>query len=574
MAFRTKLDYSDNRQIKQFEKSHTILSGGTSFGLTFSALTSGPNLETSGDTETYTTLASTFSGNGTTTIYNWYDPIMAIGEPYLSAITPSLSATTQLIEEPVFSAETTTVIDGNTVGLFYTGVTFDITPIAFYDLGGGNYSGTVETLDLTTYSATSLDYTGRTIWVDVSGITRTERLIVTNAPQIGYVLTCYTSEGMAKWEAVTGVTISGGSILWSSGTGTYSIAAKNYNSIASGNYSVASGYNALASGNNSHVEGAFTTASGYISHAEGSNSQAIGDYSHAEGANTLASGTGSHAEGGATTASNQGSHAEGGWTTASGINSHAEGNYTIASGDYGSHAEGYKSLASGEGSHAEGGVYSLLVSGGTASGKASHAEGRQTTASGDYSHAEGYYSTADGEGSHAEGGSQALGVLGGVALGGGSHAEGGETTAIGNYSHAEGFNTRATGYTAHAEGAGTRAYGQSSHAEGASNVTIGLASHAEGEYNTARGRDSHVGGNSSVAFGDYSFVHGNFSTAFTESTIVLGDNINGSVPDTTYVDRLNIKTLAVYADNAAATSGGLEVGTVYRTSTGQLMVRY
>jgi hypothetical protein len=182
MAFRTKLDYSDNRQIKQFEKSRTVLSGGTSFGVTFSALTSGPDLTTSADTETYTTLASTFSGNGTTTIYSWYDPIMVIGEPYLSAITPSLSATTQLIEEPVFSGVTTIVIDGNTAALLYTGVTFDVTPIAFYDLGGGNYSGTVETLDLTTYSASSLDYTGSTVWVDVSGITRTERLKITNVP--------------------------------------------------------------------------------------------------------------------------------------------------------------------------------------------------------------------------------------------------------------------------------------------------------------------------------------------------------------------------------------------------------
>jgi hypothetical protein len=42
----------------------------------------------------------------------------------------------------------------------------------------------------------------------------------------------------------------------------------------------------------------------------------------------------------------------------------------------------------------------------------------------------------------------------------------------------------------------------------------------------------------------------------------------------TYVDNLNIKSLSVYADNAAATSAGLEVGTIYRTSTGQLMVRY
>lgn len=202
MAFRTKLDYSDNRQIKQFEKTHTVLSGGTSFGLTFSDLTSGPNLETSGDTYSITVIASTFSGNSATTIYNWYDPFMQVGYSSLSALTPSNSGTTQFAEG--WTGTNTTTIDGNIVNLGYSGVTFDLTPIAFYDLGGGNYSGTVETLDLATYSATSLDYTGRTIWVDVSGITRTERLIVTNEPQIGSVLTCIDAEGMAEWQATQG----------------------------------------------------------------------------------------------------------------------------------------------------------------------------------------------------------------------------------------------------------------------------------------------------------------------------------------------------------------------------------
>jgi hypothetical protein len=181
MAFRTKLDFSNNRQVKQFEKTQTVLSGGTSFGLTFSALTTGPNPATSGDTNTFTFIASTFSGNSATTVYNWYDPAMSLGEPYFSALTPSISSITQSITS-VFSADTTTVIDGNTVVLSYSGVGFDITPIAMYDLGGGAYSGTVETEDLTFYSATSLDYTGTTIWVDVSGITRTERLRITNVP--------------------------------------------------------------------------------------------------------------------------------------------------------------------------------------------------------------------------------------------------------------------------------------------------------------------------------------------------------------------------------------------------------
>ena len=37
---------------------------------------------------------------------------------------------------------------------------------------------------------------------------------------------------------------------------------------------------------------------------------------------------------------------------------------------------------------------------------------------------------------------------------------------------------------------------------------------------------------------------------------------------------LNLGSLPVYADNAAATAGGLAAGDVYRTSTGVLMVRY
>jgi hypothetical protein len=240
MTFRTKLDFSSNRQVKQFEKTQTVLSGGTSFGLTFTALTTGPNPLTTGETTSETFVASTFSGNSATTVYNWYNPAMSLAEPYLSAITPSNSATTQSVDS-VFAPNTTTTIDGNTVVLSYSGVGFDITAIAMYNLGGGAYSGTVETEDLVFYSATSLDYTGRTIWADVSGITRTERLIVTNEPQIGYVLTCNDSEGMATWSPVTGVTISGGSILWSSGTGTYSLAAKNHRSIASGDYSIAYG---------------------------------------------------------------------------------------------------------------------------------------------------------------------------------------------------------------------------------------------------------------------------------------------------------------------------------------------
>ncbi len=69
MEFRTKLDYSDNRQIKQRERSETTLSGTTIFGMPFSGLTSGPDLATTAQTSQYFGVTSTYSGNSATTIF-------------------------------------------------------------------------------------------------------------------------------------------------------------------------------------------------------------------------------------------------------------------------------------------------------------------------------------------------------------------------------------------------------------------------------------------------------------------------------------------------------------------------
>jgi hypothetical protein len=179
MEFRTKLDYSSNRQIKQNPETFTVLSGATGFGIPFSALTTGPDPNYSGITSTSIDVVSTFSGNSGTTVFTWFDNGMQTGITRLSAITPTNSATTQHTGN-VFSASSTTIIDGNTVALAYSGVSFDILPIGMYELGGGNYSGTVYTSRYYQLSANTLDFTGRTIWVDVSGITRTDSLIVLN----------------------------------------------------------------------------------------------------------------------------------------------------------------------------------------------------------------------------------------------------------------------------------------------------------------------------------------------------------------------------------------------------------
>ena len=73
MGFTTKLDFSSNRQVKQHVETFTSLSGGTQFGVPFSSLRTGVNVETSGITEEYVSLTSSYSGNSGVTIYNWAD---------------------------------------------------------------------------------------------------------------------------------------------------------------------------------------------------------------------------------------------------------------------------------------------------------------------------------------------------------------------------------------------------------------------------------------------------------------------------------------------------------------------
>ncbi len=207
MPFRTKLDYSDNRQIKQRVRTNTTLSGATVFGVSFSALTTGPDLSNQTTTETVVSVLSTFSGNSATTVFTWYDNRMELGASELSAITPSNSGITQNVG-PIYTANTTTVIDGNSVTLTYTGVSFDLQVTNMLD-SGGSYTGTVEHDSVSFLSATTLDFTGRTIWIDNKEIIRTKKLIVTENPQIGYVLTCVDSEGNVGFQPISGGTFTG-----------------------------------------------------------------------------------------------------------------------------------------------------------------------------------------------------------------------------------------------------------------------------------------------------------------------------------------------------------------------------
>tara|TARA_R110000782_G_scaffold244079_1_gene330831 strand:- start:14124 stop:16301 length:2178 start_codon:yes stop_codon:yes gene_type:complete len=503
MAFRTKLDFSDNRQVKQRIITQTVLSGGTAFGVPFSSLPTGIDLSTSAQTGSIGNFFTTFSGNSGTTIFNWVYPEMALAYSGLSAITPSNSATTQ--EVYGYSALTVVNIDGNIIIPTYSGVSFDFS-VDSISTFGTSYTGTLLTNELIFFSANTLAFTGRTIWADISGITRTNELIITKSPQVGYVYICTDVEGKGAWGPSSGAT--GNVNFWSASTGNNAIAMRNSDSLTGGDYAIAMGFQTSADGNYSHAEGFATAANASSSHAEGFRATAGGDSSHAEGYETIASGDYSHAEGFATTADGSSSHTEGFQTTANGQFSHAEGFQTIANGDS-SHAEGYFSEAGGYGSHAEGGSGVVGKNGGNASGIASHAEGINTIAS------------------HLA-----------------SHAEGSDTRASGQFSHAEGLGSVASGSSSHAEGNNTLASGSSSHAEGNDTLASGQFSHAAGNNTIASGDSSYASGSNSHAIGFQSFIHSTNSIVTGDRSVVIGgQNITGYTDDYVFVPSLNVQTV-------------------------------
>ena len=169
-GFITKIDYSNNRQIKQRTRTDTTLSGASTFGVPFSALTNGPDPDDSGIINTITgPFYGEFSGNTGTTVITFDNNILDAGTSGLVIITPENSASTQNTGD-VFSASSTTIIDGNTVNLSYSGVNYDLIVTSMTETGVGIYTGETSTPSVDILSADTLDYTGRTIWVHVPGI--------------------------------------------------------------------------------------------------------------------------------------------------------------------------------------------------------------------------------------------------------------------------------------------------------------------------------------------------------------------------------------------------------------------
>ena len=204
-GFITKIDYSDNRQIKQRVLTDTVLSGSTILGTSFVNLPSGPNPGISGITETITGITGTFSGNTGTTIFTFSDSRLNIGASELSAITPYNSGITQNTGY-VFTPSLSIIIDDNTVNLAYSGISYSILTTGMTDMGGGIFTGTTRCYNVDVLSADTLDYTGRTIWCNIPGILtvdnkiETQKLSITNNFTPSGTTDTNGSVGMITWD--------------------------------------------------------------------------------------------------------------------------------------------------------------------------------------------------------------------------------------------------------------------------------------------------------------------------------------------------------------------------------------
>lgn len=169
MGFITKIDSSNNRQIIQNILTQSYYSGSSIIGTSFNQLPSGVNLNQTGITSSLSSVTSTYTANTTasTMQVTFGNPNMAALYSALTVITTANTGTTQYLG-PSFSATSSTVIDYNTVNLAWSGVSYTFEPL-YNQLSGTTLYGTATSV-VYTYTGGTLDYTGRTNWLQVRGI--------------------------------------------------------------------------------------------------------------------------------------------------------------------------------------------------------------------------------------------------------------------------------------------------------------------------------------------------------------------------------------------------------------------
>jgi len=128
----------------------------------------------------------------------------------------------------------------------------------------------------------------------------------------------------------------------------------------------------------------------------------------------------------------------------------------------------------------------------------------------------------------------------------------------------------ALGDNGFASGKNTSANGENSTAQGDNTMASGAASTAQGSNTIASGAYSYAGGVGTTVSGNHSFAHNTGGTVTGSGSVLLGGyNRTEAENDMVNVPFLRVSECSEYADNAAAITAGLTVGTVYRT--GDLM---
>lgn len=208
MGFVTKLDYSNNRQIRQRVETQTQLSGGTTFGVPYTDLIRGVDESTVQLTSTSTGVTSTFSGNTGTTIFYFGDSRMELAGGDLEPITPSNSGDTQNAG-PAYTGATFTTVDNNTVTLTYSGIGYNLLVTSIEEVSAGNYTGTT-TSDLNFYSGDTADYTGSTVWVTSEDSARVKGTLYANILDVNEI----TGAGASGFTNTytSGVTLNGNTL--------------------------------------------------------------------------------------------------------------------------------------------------------------------------------------------------------------------------------------------------------------------------------------------------------------------------------------------------------------------------
>jgi len=180
MSFKTRIDASNNRQLRKSQNSVLELPGVTNFGDEQGDLITGPDLDTVRVLIPSTqNVTSTFTGNTNTGVYTYSFGIndMADGEELIQHFTLTSQEGEYQMIGPVWVGQDPVTVNGEEIFTRYTAVQFDLTLAEIIDEGDGNVSGSTRS----TYEkleADALDYSGDFIWVNVRGTTKTKGLII------------------------------------------------------------------------------------------------------------------------------------------------------------------------------------------------------------------------------------------------------------------------------------------------------------------------------------------------------------------------------------------------------------